>query len=46
MPEPWEYPCGAEVKRLTHNGCFSEAGRYVFVCHALAHRRVQIERFE
>lgn len=45
-PEPWEYPTGAEVKRLTDNGCFSEEGRYAFVCHALAHRRVRIERFE
>jgi transposase InsO family protein len=45
-PEPWQYPCGAEIKRLTDNGCFSEAGRYLFVCHALAHRRVRLERFD
>jgi len=45
-PVPWEYPAGAEVRRLTHNGCFCESGRYVFVCHALAHRRVQLERFD
>jgi hypothetical protein len=44
-PAPWEYPLGAEVRRLTDNGCFSEVGRYLFVCHALAHRRVRIERF-
>jgi hypothetical protein len=44
-PSPWEYPVGAEVKRLAHNGCFSEVGRYHFVCQALAGRQVRLERF-
>ena len=45
-PEPWEYPSGAEVRCLGDNGCLSDAGRYLFVCHALAQRRVRVERFE
>lgn len=44
-PEPWEYPQGSEVRRLTDNGCFYEAGSYRFVCQALAGRRVRLERF-
>ena len=45
-PDAWQYPVGAEVRRLVHNGCLFEAGRYHFVCHALAGRRVRLERFE
>jgi transposase InsO family protein len=45
-PKPWSYPEGSEVRRLTDNGCFYEAGTYRFVCHALAGRRVRLERFE
>lgn len=45
-PEPWEYPQGSEVRLLTGNGCFYEAGSYRFVCQALAGRRVRLERFE
>jgi transposase InsO family protein len=44
-PPEWHYPVGAEVRRLVHNGCLFEAGRYHFVCHALAGRRVRLERF-
>ena len=44
-PPAWQYPLGAEVRRLVHNGCLFEAGRYHFVCHALAGRRVRLERF-
>ena len=46
VPPPWDYPPGAEVSCLTDNGCLWEAGRYSFVCHALAGRRVRIQRFE
>jgi len=45
-PPRWEYPAGAEVRRLVHKGCLFESGRYHFVCHALAGRRVRLERFE
>jgi len=45
-PPRWEYPAGAEVRQLVHNGCLYEAGRYHFVCHALADRRVRLERFD
>lgn len=44
-PPPWEYPVGAEVRRVVDNGCFSEAGQYHFVCKALAGRHVRLERF-
>jgi len=45
-PPPWEYPDGAELRQLAHNGCLHEAGRYHFVCLALTGRRVRLERFE
>ena len=45
-PLPWDYPDGAEVTQLADNGCLWEAGRYSFVCHALAGRRVRLQRFE
>ena len=44
-PAPWQYPEGAEVRRLAGNGCFHEKGRYHFVCLALEGRRVRLERF-
>ncbi len=45
-PPAWQYPQGAEVRRLRGNGCLSFKGRDWFVCHALAGQRVQCERFE
>jgi len=45
-PPEWEYPPGAEVRKLSENGCLYLAGRYYFVCHALAAERVRYERFQ
>ncbi len=45
-PPAWVYPPGAEVRTLADNGCLYLSGRYVFVCHALAGRRVHCDRFE
>lgn len=45
-PPEWEYPHGAEVRRLNSQGCLDwKTGRY-FVCEALADDRVQIEEVD
>jgi len=44
-PPPWDYPAGSDVRRLADNGCLYLEGRYHFVCHALANRRVCCETF-
>lgn len=44
-PPEWEYPPGADVRRLAHNGCLYVSGRYHFVCHALAGERVRCDCF-
>ncbi len=46
VPRPWQYRSGAEVRRVRGNGCLRLEGRYWFVCHALAQRWVQCQRFE
>ena len=44
-PPAWEYPAGADVRRLNGAGCLEYQGRRYFVCEALASERVQCERF-
>ena len=46
QPPAWEYPEGAEVRRLNAAGCLYDRTRQYFVCEALAERRVRLERFE
>jgi transposase InsO family protein len=43
-PAEWEYPAGAEVRRLNEAGCLAEGGRHWFVCEALAGEQVALER--
>jgi transposase InsO family protein len=45
-PAPWEYPEGADVRRLNTLGMLEYAGRRHFVCEALAGQWVQCQRFE
>ncbi len=44
-PPEWEYPEGAEVKKLSGAGNLY-LGKSYFVCHALANERVRVEHFE
>jgi transposase InsO family protein len=46
QPPEWEYPAGAEVRRLSAAGILSYVGRPYFVCEALAKQRVWCQRFE
>ena len=45
-PPAWQYPPGADIHELADNGCVYLAGRYHFVCHALAGQRVRCDFFE
>ena len=45
-PQPWDYPSTIQTKRLSQHGCLCYAGRYYFVCEALARQRVGIESLE
>jgi transposase InsO family protein len=42
-PPVWEYPEGAEVRRLNSQGCLDWQRRRLFVCEALAGQHVQIK---
>ncbi len=45
-PAEWEYPAGSQTQRLNTQGCLDSGGRRWFVCEALAHQRVRMERFD
>lgn len=45
-PPARDYPAETEVSQLADNGCLWEAGQYYFVCHALAGRRVRLQRLD
>ncbi len=45
-PSLWEYPTDLQVKRLNTQGCLYVAGRYYFVCEALAEKQVGIESLD
>lgn len=40
----WDYPDGAIIKRLNPQGCLYYKGRYYFVCEALGHEWIRIEK--
>jgi len=44
-PRAWEYPTGADVRRLNTAGCLDYEGRRYFVCEALAGQRVWCRAF-
>jgi len=45
-PRDWEYPEGSEVRPLNTQGSLAEGRQRLFVCQALAERRVRVERFD
>jgi transposase InsO family protein len=44
-PKAWEYPKGAEVRRLNSAGCLDLPSERYFVCEALAQKSVWCQRF-
>lgn len=45
-PSDWQYPPGADVRKVAGNGCVHMHGRYRFVCHALTNQWVSCQRFQ
>src|SRR5262249_29386654 len=42
--QAWPYPAGLEIKRVDANGMIRLEGQRFFVCEALVHREVAVER--
>ena len=42
--QAWPYPAGLEIKRVDANGMIRLEGQRLFVCEALVHREVAVER--
>lgn len=46
QPRPWEYPAGSLVMHLNSQGCLEYGRHRWFVCEALPHKPVRLQRFQ